>query len=123
MSDTNTGPLSAAEVIDITRFCGYPPVLPAGTVDVIGGALAPLTADHIAVIRTVYLGNLYSLETAIPSASTKLGTSQAAVWTRNPREVREREDLFRSWRLRLCWFMGIQSGPFMDLLIPAAFVA
>jgi hypothetical protein len=63
------------------------------------------------VVRNVYLANLYVLEAAIPTTSDNLDTLQAAVWHWNKNEQRDRENLFRSWRLKLCGFFGIPAGP------------
>jgi hypothetical protein len=58
-----------------------------------------------------YLVTLTTLETAIPRASENLDTDQAAVWTRNQNEFRDRERLFDNWRIRLCAFIGLTPGP------------
>jgi hypothetical protein len=50
-----------------------------------------------------------------------LGTAVAAVWTRNAAEVAERKKLYRDTRIELCLYLGIPSGPYMSILIPAAF--
>ncbi len=47
----------------------------------------------------------------MPETGETLGTAEAAVWTRNPYEVRERAGLFDDWRRRLCAFMGVPNGP------------
>jgi len=58
-----------------------------------------------------YLGTLAALESAIPRSSDNLDTDQAAVWSRNQNEYRDRELLFDGWRVRLCAFLGIPPGP------------
>ena len=157
------GSLSAAEITDIRRFCGYPP-RPMATVtanDLAGalGALAassptfPLTTQQIGgvltalgipgvpvsadpcslaimglsdeeldVIRSVYLANLTLLEADIPGARVTLNVAKAAAFTRNPEEMRERRALFLDWRVRLCQFMGIPTGPYLASMVPAVFV-
>jgi hypothetical protein len=40
-----------------------------------------------------------------------LDTDEAAVWKRNPRELRDRRLLFDDWRRRLCGFLGVRPGP------------
>ena len=69
-----------------------------------------LSDAEVAVV-TNYLATLAALEVAITEASSRLDTSEAAVWTRNPYEVRERAGLFDDWRRRLCAFMGLPPGP------------
>jgi hypothetical protein len=69
-----------------------------------------LADGEVSVVRT-YLGTLSGLESAIPRSSDNLDTDQAAVWSRNQNEYRDREELFDRWRLRLCAFLGIPPGP------------
>jgi hypothetical protein len=69
-----------------------------------------LADGEVTVVRR-YLETLASLEAAIPRASENLDTNQAAVWSRNPNEYRDRERLFDGWRVRLCGFLGIPPGP------------
>lgn len=110
-----------AEKTDIRRFAGYPAygAVPSsfqsyrffqayGTLEY---RMANLSAAEEAVVRTTYLANLATLETAIPAASANLDTDQAAVWVHNKREVADREGLFASWRLKLCQFLGVPPGP------------
>jgi hypothetical protein len=110
-----------AEKTDIRRFCGYP-VFGGQPVQAFGHRffkwygtlefrLNNLQAGEETVIRTTYLANLATLETAIPAASANLDTDQAAVWTHNKNEQRDRERLFDSWRKRLCDFLGVPPGP------------
>lgn len=110
-----------AQKVDIRRFCGYP---------VFGGTpssfqsyrffqaygtleyrMQNLLPEEETVITTVYLPNLTTLESAIPTTSDNLDTDVAAVWTHNKNELRDRERLFDSWRRRLCGFIGIPPGP------------
>ncbi|EFU5185833.1 hypothetical protein HT824_004447 [Salmonella enterica] len=109
------------ERVDIRRFCWYP---------VYGGTpssfqsyrffqaygtleyrLSNLLPEEEGVIRTTYLANLTTLETAIPGTSANLDTDQAAVWTHNKRELADRDALFSNWRLKLCQFLGVPPGP------------
>jgi hypothetical protein len=112
---------------DVRRYAGYPQVGSNHTVDdsrdfaagwVLPGVwetlysiLTNLTAENEAVLINTYLTNLNSLETAIVSAAANLDTQSAAVWVRNPNEVKDRERLFDSWRRRMCNFLGIAPGP------------
>ena len=91
------------------------------TGDPVSAAIAILAPEQVAVVRTVYLANLYPLETAIVAASATLNVDMSGPFKRNAAELREREGLFRSWRIRLCQFLGIDTGDFLDALIPAAF--
>lgn len=108
-----------AEKTDIRRFCGYPvfggqPVQAFGhrfyqqygTLEFRINNLQPSEAE---VIRT-YLANLQQLETDIVGTRENLDTDQAAVWTHNKNEQRDREQLFDSWRRKLCEFLGIPAG-------------
>ena len=51
--------------------------------------LTNLSASEIVIARR-YLGNLTSLELAVPAASGNLDTDQASMWTRNKDEVADR---------------------------------
>jgi hypothetical protein len=110
------------EKTDIRRFCGYP-AYGAGESGLQGwrfyqafGLLEfrmnNLSDAEAAVVRR-YLATLSGLELAIPQAGDNLDTEQAAVWTRNRDELRERNRLFDDWRRRLCGFLGIPPGPAM----------
>ena len=116
-------PLTSAEIVAVRRYCGYGPPPVSGTiVDYVSIALAGLTQDYIDIVRSVFLANLVLLEADIPATRAKLSIAEAAVFKRNAGEVREREGLYRDLRLRLCGTLGIDSGPFLNVLIPGAFV-
>ena len=113
-----------AEKVDVRRFCGYgvfgmgQPTPASGyrfstQYGVLEYKLNTLGAAEEAVVRTTYLTNLATLETAIPAASANLDTDQAAVWKHNRAEVADRSALFDGWRRRLCAFLGIPPGPEM----------
>lgn len=110
-----------AEKTDIRRFCGYP-VFGGQPVQAFGHRfyqqygtlefrLNNLLASEEAVIRTTYLTNLQQLEIDIVGTRANLDTDQAAVWTHNKNEQRDREQLFDSWRRKLCGFLGVPAGP------------
>jgi len=120
MSDTLPAIFTDAQKTDIRRFCGYP-AYGAGAWGFEGwrffqayGLLEyrmnNLSPSEMTVV-TNYLATLYTLEAAVTAASATLGTAEAAVWTRNPYEVRERAGLLDDWRRRLCAFMGVPNGP------------
>jgi hypothetical protein len=121
MSET-TAPtaFTDAQKTDVRRYCGYP-AYGAGAAGFQGWRffqaygllefrLNNLSVAEIAVVAN-YLTSLATLEGAITDASSRLDTSEAAVWTRNPYEVRERAALFDDWRRRLCAFLGLPPGP------------
>lgn len=68
-------------------------------------------SDAEAGIVRRYLGTLTVLEFAVPRAGDNLDTDQAAIWTRNRDEPRDRAKLFDDWCRRLCGFLGIPPGP------------
>lgn len=119
----STAPLSDAERTDIRRFCGYPAYGQGASgfqgwryfqaYGLLEFRMTNFAAAEFQVVRQ-YLGQLYALETAIPGAGATLQVGQAAVFTRNPREVRDRRDLMDDWRRRLCGFMGVPPGPAMS---------
>lgn len=109
-----------AEKTDIRRYCGYSifgttanPNFGArfsawyGTLEY---KMNNMQASEEAVVRDTYLANLPLLETDILSSRQNLDTMRAAVWYWNPKEIRDRERLFRSWRMKLCNFLGIPPG-------------
>ena len=113
-------PLTDTEKIDTRRHCGYPAY--GGTASgfsswrfyqafgLLEYRIVNLADGEVAVVRK-YLGTLALLEDAIPSSSGNLDTNQAAVWTRNQNECRDRASLYDGWRTRLCAFLGIPPGP------------
>jgi hypothetical protein len=111
---------SDQEKTDIRRFCGYPVFgqSPNQFVDYrffqaygnLEYKMNNLLPSEEAVLRSVYLAQLCPLEAAIPAAGGNLDTDQAAVWTHNRDEVRDRAALFDLWRGRLCRFLGVPRG-------------
>lgn len=125
MSGSPTGPayvFAETDLVDIRRYCGYPPL---GTQVVIfpepwyfrfylamETRLSNLVSAEAQVVLA-RLGELRTLEAAIPAAGGNLDTDQAAVWFHNKNEVRDRNNLFRTWRKALCDFLGIPPGPYL----------
>jgi hypothetical protein len=111
-----------SEKTDIRRFCGYPAygASPAGqptwrffqAYGLLEFRMNNLSEAEGVVVRR-YLGTLTVLESAVPRAGDNLDTDQAAVWTRNRDELRDRAKLFDDWRRRLCGFFGVPPGPAM----------
>ena len=112
--------LDATEKTDARRFCGYP-AYGAGAAGNMGwrfyqsyGAmeyrLNNLSDPEETVLRQ-HLATLRNFELAIPAAADNLDTAAAAVWTRNPDEILDRQRLEQSWGRRLCAFLGIPPGP------------
>jgi len=112
--------LCDAEKTDVRRFCGYP-AYGAGVAGNMGwrfyqayGAmeyrLNNLSPSEESVLRQ-HLSNLRAFEAAIPSAAQNLDTATAAVWTRNPSEMRDRQRIEQDWGRRLCGFLGLPPGP------------
>jgi hypothetical protein len=112
--------LTDAEKTDVRRFCGYPVygAAPAGMqtwrfyqqYGLLEFRMNNLSDSELAIVRR-YLGTLTVLELAVPRSGENLDTNQAAVWTRNSDEPRDRTRLFDDWRRRLCGFFGIPAGP------------
>jgi hypothetical protein len=109
-----------AEKTDIRRFCGYAAygATPAGfqswrffqAYGLLEFRMNNLSDAEATIVRR-YLGTLVALESSVPRAADNLDTDQAAVWTRNRDEMRDRAKLFDDWRRRLCGFLGMQPGP------------
>jgi hypothetical protein len=113
-------PLTDAEKVDVRRFCGYPAygAAPSGVQSwryfqiygLLEFRLSNLSASELTIARR-YLGNLTTLEMAVPAASDNLDTDQASMWTRNKAELADRIRLLDEWRRRLCGFLGVTPGP------------
>lgn len=109
-----------AQKVDIRRFCGY--MLfgsgPGGfegwrffqAYGLLEYRMNNMAPEEEAVVETVYLANLYTLESAIPATSANLDTAKAAVWEHNANELRDRDALFSNWRRKLCVFIGVPLG-------------
>lgn len=111
-----------AEKVDLRRYCGYglygmgQPTPASGyrfstQYGVLEYKLNTLGNEEEAVVRTTYLANLATLESAVVGAGANLDTDQAAVWVHNKNEVQDRMGLFNRWRRELCAFLGISPGP------------
>ena len=72
--------------------------------------LGSLTAAEETRITGYFLPHLRKREAEIQGAAEGLDTAQAAVWTRNTREMDERRRLFRDLRRELCAFLGFPPG-------------
>lgn len=106
---------TAAEKVDIRRYCGYPAYAYFGWVFEGDYATLELRMDHmsddeIAVVRATHLPRLSALETDLMAASDNLDTASASVWTRNPNEVSDRFGIYNRMRRELCGFIGIRPG-------------
>lgn len=110
-----------SEKTDIRRFCGYGAYGGQSTpasgyrfstqYGVLEYKLNNLTASEEIVVRTNYLANLTLLESDVMGVRSNLDTDQAAVWTHNKNEYRDRKNLFDGIRRELCGFLGIIAGP------------
>lgn len=115
------GTFTDAEKTDVRRFCGYSAYGASANSNTgyrfttqygaLEFKLNNLSTAEEAVVRTTYLVNLYTLETAIVGASTNLDTESASVWKHNKNEVSDRIGLFAHWRNELCGFLGVPGGP------------
>ncbi len=112
--------LTDPEKTDTRRFCGYPAYGASASGNTgwrfyqAYGALEyrmnNLSPSEEAVLRQ-QLATLRSFEAAIPAAADNLDTASAAVWTRSPTEMADRQRLERDWGRRLCAFLGLPPGP------------
>lgn len=118
--------LTDQQMTDARRYLGYPlvgttmPITPEQDIVYLRFGLVimslytrltTMTATEEATLIAQYLTPLATMETAIPGAGQNLDTAQAAVWTHNPNEVRDRVKLFDGWRRRMCDFLGCPPGP------------
>jgi len=113
-------PLTDAEKTDVRRYCGYPAygAAPVGfqtwrffqVYGLLEFRMNNLSQAEIGIVRR-HLVTLHGLEAAVPRSGENLDTDQAAVWTHNRDETRDRERLFDGWCRRLCGFLGVPAGP------------
>ena len=106
--------------VSIRRFCGYPargssvsPVLPFTTwiyFSDLEYRMDNLKPEEEDLVITFYLPNLTQLESDIVATRSNLDIDRAAVYYRNKKELREREYLFDTTRLRLCEFLAVEPG-------------
>ena len=110
-----------AEKVDIRRHCGYPMYGDQPTQDFGYRYLRhyqtlefrmqhPQPAEET-LVRSNFIANCNTLETALVGSSANLDTDQAAVWKHNKNEVRDRDGLYSMWRKKLCDFFGVPPGP------------
>ena len=122
---------SDTERTDIRRHCGYP-AYGSGAEGFQGWRfhqaygllefrIMRMSGAEEAVARQ-YLATLATLEQAVPESAAMMDTEQAAVWKRNPRELRERTALFDDWRRRFCGFFGVPPGPALSGRSPVVVV-
>lgn len=117
--------LTDAQKVDARRYMGYPLVGDTGVSDTrdlawgLAGVFTYQSLDHRLrslseaeeAVVVEFLTTLNGLEKAITDSSDNLDTAQAAVWTHNPDEVRDRTKLYNQWRRNLCGVLGIPPGP------------
>jgi hypothetical protein len=117
--------LTAQQLVDVRRFCGYSlsgnataqpyRELIYSDVSYMGLSLDyrldNLSPEEETVITTKYLPNLNAREREIQCAAQNLDTDIAAIWTHNKSEVSDRVDLFNYLRRQLCSFLGFAPGP------------
>jgi len=123
--------LTDAERTDVRRHCGYPSYGSGAegfqgwrfhqAYGLLEFRMTRMSGAEEAVTRQ-YLATLATLEQAVPETGAMLDTDQAAVWKRNPRELRERTALFDDWRRRLCGFLGVPPGPALGGRSPVVIV-
>ena len=109
--------LTDQERIDIRRYCGYPvygedvPVtffyIYTERYMVLEQRLSYLSDDEETTLRAIYLVNIRKLESDLMLTTDNLDTDTAAVWKHNSNEGIDRMNLYNSWRIQLCSFLGI----------------
>ena len=100
--------LTAAERAYVLRFCGLGVLdytTPAAAV--LAALLDALTAEQEAVVRTVYLAPLRTLEAGYVGSLADADTKRAGPWERNPNALAEFGAGFDALRQRLAGFLGV----------------
>lgn len=115
--------LTEPEKVAVLRRCGYPAYGWLNTFDPFALYFpsfsqaripTPVIDDRLAAVFAeirIKLAELDLLDAAIVSSGDNLDTAQAAVWTHNANEVRDRTDLMRRRCRELCTLMGVEPGP------------
>ncbi len=116
--------LTDAEKVLVRRYCGYTNYGEQPTAGMgwraweanayLEQKMNALTADELTRVETFYLPNLQMLEQAVLNVQQLLFVNVAAVFTRNPYQLKEYIQLFKWWRLELCNFFGIGAGTFLS---------
>lgn len=114
--------ITDAQKVDLRRLMGYPAYGggDAGfnnwrffqAYGLIEFRFLHMTSDEETVVLD-HLTKCLQLETDIYGVRENIDTAAAAVWTRNPDELRERVALLNYWRNRICQFFGVPAGPHM----------
>src|ERR1017187_4298235 len=105
-----------AQKTDIRRFCNLP-VFGSQPVQAFGyrffqwyGTLE-FQMNNLQPTEETVIGNfltqLNQLETDVYDSRLNLDTDQAAVWYHNKKEVRDRQNHFNIWQLKLCLMFGL----------------
>lgn len=113
-------PFTSAQLVDIRRFCGYGAYGNAASAffsvryfqaaGVLEYKMANISPDEYTVVTTIYLTNLYALETALIGTGANLDTDSAGPWKHNKNEFADRKRLFNDQRRALCDFLGVPFG-------------
>lgn len=109
------------QLTDIRRFCGYPAkgdgnvVFPFPWIMrqylALEYRLQHLSQTDGSTLIDQYLTPLYAIEQSLGAVWQNLDTAQAAVWTHNANEQRDKVAAFGYWRRRLCAFLQVPPGP------------
>jgi hypothetical protein len=112
---------SDQQLADIRRFCGYPArgdgnvVFPFPWIMrqylALEYRLQHLSQTDGTTLAAQYLAPLYAIETSLGTVWQNLDTAQAAVWTHNASEQRDKVAAFTWWRRRLCAYLQVPPGP------------
>lgn len=111
---------STQDLANIRRMCGYPALGDGNAVfafpwimrtyQALEYRLQHMIAPEMATVRMM-VNELLAAETALWGARNNMDTAQAAVWTRNPNEYRDRRNAWNAQRRDLCGTLGISPGP------------
>jgi hypothetical protein len=117
--------LTAQNLVDIRYYCGFSvsgdstsfPYRELAYSDVsymglsLDYRLAHLSPEEESRVTTYFLPAIAAREADIQTAAQFLGTTKAAVWTRNDNEIANRTSMFNALRTELCRFLGFAPGP------------
>lgn len=121
---------TAVELVELRRFAGYPGLGVAGIPATVAAAafeaaLAGVSPEEEALIRSTTLPRLRAADEAVASAMATADTKKAAVWERNPNALAEATAYFGMLRRGFVDLFGLPLGPGAfagQPAVPAVFV-
>jgi hypothetical protein len=109
--------LTAAQKVDCRRWLGYDALDSNATGDYVvtvygvdlNMKLDSLSAAEESTLKAVFIDRLSALELGVLDAT--VDSKAAGTWQANPREIDDRQRLFKIWARKMAAFLGVEPGP------------